>query len=122
LPPNVSAPPKIRPFIPAVRNAEPATTGEDILNRNSLHGLTTKEYVALPLMNYPSVAALKRLYEIEDMTAQALKYRPEFMHWVDSYISSNDKVFANDFACNWSKLMNINRFDGPINNLSTRNA
>jgi catalase-peroxidase len=99
-----------------------ATTIEDVLDRNSLRGLTTKEFVALSFTNYPSVAALKKLCtteDNEDMTAQALKYRPEFKHWVDYYVSSDDKVFTHDFACAWSKLMNMDRFDGPVKNLSS---
>jgi catalase-peroxidase len=42
-------------------NAEPPTTIGDMLDRNSLRGLTTKEFVALSFTNYPSVAALKKL-------------------------------------------------------------
>jgi catalase-peroxidase len=106
-------------------NAEPPKNIEEILDRNILRGLTSKEYVALSFTSYPSVAALKKLCntkENEDLTAQALKYRPEFKHWVDYYISSDDKMFANDFACAWSKHMNMDRFDGPIKNLSTRDA
>jgi hypothetical protein len=63
--------------------------------------------VALSFTKYPSVAALKKLRatkENKDMTAQALKFRPEFKECVDYYISSGDKVFTNDFACATSLL------------------
>jgi catalase-peroxidase len=109
----------------AYGNAEPATTVEDVLDRNALRGLTTKDFVALSFTEYPSVDALKKLCTTnanEDITAQALKYRPEFKQWVDYYISSGDKLFTHDFACAWSKLMNMDRFDGPIRNIAMRDA
>jgi catalase-peroxidase len=102
-------------------NAKPPATIDNMAERNSLRGLTAKEFVALSFTTYPSVAALKMLCasnENEDVTAQALKYHPEFKNWVDYYIASGDAVFHHDFACAWTKLMNMDRFDGPIGNVS----
>jgi catalase-peroxidase len=105
-------------------NAKSPTTIDDIVGRNSLLGLTTKEFVALSFTTYPCVGALRQLCtpekENEDVAAQALKYHPEVKNWVDYYIASGDAVFHHDFACAWTKLMNMDRFDGPTGNLSTK--
>lgn len=105
----------------AYTNAEPPQTVGEVFDRNALRGLTGKEFVALHFPKYPTTAALKSLVESrkrdEDITAQALKFRPEFKHWVDQYISSgDDETYANDFGYAWTKMMNVDRFDGPVYN------
>jgi hypothetical protein len=39
--------------------------------------------------------------ESEDLTAQALKYRPEFKQWVDYYISSDDLPAPGPSSLTW---------------------
>lgn len=103
-------------------NAEPPTSVDEVHDRNALRGLSAKDFVALAFPKHPSVAALTSLMETpfaddEDIIDQALKYHPEFKHWVDSYISSgDDKAYANDFAYAWTKTMNVDRFAGPVGN------
>lgn len=106
-------------------NAESPTSIQEVVDRNALRGLSHKEFVALSFPAYPTTAALKAMMESrgadEDLHTQALKYRPEFKHWVDSYVGSgDDTAYANDFASTWTKTMNVDRFDGPVNNVCLR--
>ena len=105
----------------AYMNAEPPSTVQEVFDRNKLRGLTNKEFVALTFPKYPTTAALKEMMESPrsdyDITTQAIKYRPEFKHWADRYISAgDDAAWARDFAYAWTKIMNADRFDGPVNN------
>ena len=107
-------------------NAEPPTSVDEVYDRNALRGLSSKEFVALAFTRHPSIDALKSLMatpfsDDEDVVDQALKYHPEFKHCVDGYISSgDDSKYASDFAYAWTKIMNVDRFEGPVNNSCLR--
>ena len=104
----------------AYMNAEPPTTVDAVFERNALRGLSPKEFVALAFPDYPTTAALTTLAASRDtpdcIMAQALKFHSEFRHWVNYYISSGDKTYASDFGYAWTKVMNADRFDGPVHN------
>lgn len=100
-------------------NAEPPASMDDVVERNSLRGLSDKEAVALAFPSYPTTEALKELLaspgsEDEGVTQMALKYHPNYTHWVEYFIATGDEAYANDFAHAWTKLMNADRFDGPL--------
>lgn len=104
-------------------NAKPPESVDEVYDRNALRGLSAKEFVALNFPKHPGIASLKAMMSKaftgdEDIMDQALKYRPEFKHFVDLYISKgDDKAYANDFAYAWTKMMNVDRFDGPVGNV-----
>jgi catalase (peroxidase I) len=106
-------------------NASPPKSIDDVLHRNTLRGLSPKEYVALAFPFYTTVNSLKTLIEAEmqhpssdpnNMLAASLKYGPFFRRWVDYYINVGDSEYKNDFASTWTKIMNMDRFSGPVNN------
>lgn len=102
-------------------NGEPPKDIEDVVDRVALRGLTAKEFVALEgFPKYPTLADLKSMMASRDggdVTTRAIKYGPTFKHWADEYISAGDEeAYANDFASIWTKVMNVDRFDGPVNN------
>jgi catalase (peroxidase I) len=109
-------------------NAAPAETIEEVSDRHALRGLSSKEFVALAFPYYPTVASLKKLVESksvgesktdeEDLLAMALKYSPYFKRWVEYYVHYGDEEYANDFCSAWSKIMNADRFAGPVNNIA----
>jgi catalase (peroxidase I) len=107
-------------------NAAPAETIEDVSNRNALRGLSSKEFVALAFPHYPTVESLKKLVESEtgeeDLLAMSLKYGPYFKRWVEYYIHFGDEEYVNDFCSTWSKIMNADRFAGPVKNVALVDA
>jgi catalase-peroxidase len=107
-------------------NSKLPKTIDDVVERNELHGLSNKEFVALCFPDFPSVAALKDAVkgdvksETKNIEVLALKHHPELKHFVDYYISAGDEKYKNDFAYAWTKLMNIDRFEGPVLNKCLR--
>jgi len=105
-------------------NKDPPESIDDVWERNELRGMTEKEFVALAFPQYPSVAALKDMIasdaKDEDVVTKSLKYHPDFKHWVDFYVAAGDQKYASDFACAWTKLMDADMFDGPVNRLDMR--
>jgi catalase-peroxidase len=101
-------------------------TIEDVVDRNELRGLTNKEFVALCFPDYPSTQALKDMLEgsantdTKNLEVLTLRHHPDIKQHVDYYISAGDERYKNDFAYAWTKLMNIDRFDGPVHNQCLR--
>jgi catalase-peroxidase len=102
-------------------SSEKPKSVQNMADRNALVGLSDREFVSLAFPYCNSVAALKGLKDSEfkesmDMWTQTLKYHPVFQRWVEHYIDAGDDVYATDFAKTWTKLMNVDRFDGPVHN------
>ena len=79
-----------------------------------------KDCVALTFPAYQSSAALEELLARKDahhVVEEALIYYPEVRYWADYYVSMGTKVYAKDFAEAWTKLMNADRFQGPLGNV-----
>lgn len=79
--------------------------------------------MALSFPYYPSVEALRRLCTCsdisatdDDMRAISLKYEPSFHRWVEFYIHAGDEEYLHDFAAAFTKIMNADRFSGPVQN------
>jgi catalase-peroxidase len=104
-------------------NKQLPKTVDDVAEMNTMRGLTPKEYVALAFTDFPSVSDLKDFMtgtnvkiDANDIHIVALKGNPSLKHWVDYYIDKGDEVYARDFGITWTKIMNIDRFDGPVMN------
>ena len=105
-------------------NASYPKSVEEIVQRTTLRGLSSKEYVALAFPYFSTVQSLKTLMETDqqppskynDMLAVSLKFEPLFRRWVEYYISVGDNEYKYDFASTWTKVMNIDRFSGPVRN------
>jgi catalase-peroxidase len=107
----------------AFMNELPPKTIQDVVQRNALRGLSSKEYVALAFPYYPTVEALQRLSispstttTDDDMLATSLKCEPSFHRWVEFYIHAGDAEYQHDFAAAFTKIMNSDRFLGPVQN------
>lgn len=104
-------------------NASYPKSVDEVVQRNALRGLSFKEYVALAFPYYSTIASLKELMETdlspkkhENMLAVSLKFGPFFRRWVEYYIGVGDDEYKFDFASTWTKVMNIDRFTGPVKN------
>ena len=101
-------------------NKEEPKTYDDVLFRNELRGLSEKEYVAMSFVDFHTTESLKDLLQSaevpDNIYTKVLKYSPQIRHWVNYYIGSGDETYKKDFAKVWTKMMNADRFDGPIHN------
>jgi Peroxidase len=103
---------------------------DEIVQRNKLRGLSNKEYVALAFPFYPTIDLLKKLiasnehepHGDKDMLAVSLRHGPFFRRWVEHYINAGDEEYKYDFASTWTKIMNIDRFSGPVQNIALTNT
>lgn len=83
-------------------------------------GQTLQECVALTFPAFQSSEALAELLANkngEGVMAEGLIYYPEIRYWADHYVSVGTKEYAKDFANAWTKLMNADRFQGPLGNV-----
>lgn len=107
-------------------NEKPPATIEEVKNRNALRGLSNKEMVALTFPDFPSVKKLSNLLESTEIPtgieSQTLKFDPEIKRWVEFYISAGEEAYEQDFCYAWTKLMNLDRFDGPVHNKCLRHT
>ena len=104
-------------------NASYPKTVDEVVQRNMLRGLSCKEYVVLAFPYYPTVQSLKMLVQTDlspsrcnDILAVSLKFGPFFRRWVEYYINVGDSEYKYDFASTWTKVMNADRFSGPVRN------
>ena len=86
-------------------------------------GQTAKEFVALTWRFYNNTKHLGHVLldtsatSEDDVLEQGLKFYPELRVWAEYYVAKGDDVYRADFADAWTKVMNADRFDGPIGNL-----
>jgi len=82
-------------------------------------GQTVQECVALTFMEYGSSEQLADQLKSKSATsilAEGLMYYPELRFWAEHYASSPED-YIGDFAKAWVKLMNADRFLGPLGNV-----
>ena len=97
---------------------KPPATVYDLMELYQRRGQTAQEFVALTFTQFKSSAALRRALispsAETDILMQALKYYPEVNQWAEYYAAAGDQLYGNDFAKAWTRLMNADRFDGPV--------
>jgi len=109
------------------------TSIELMLELNTRRGLTVREFVALSWPTHYAQSLLDRpplstryLHDIlmdrsgDDcggILTCGLQNHPEVRVWVEYYVTAGDRVFVQDVAAVWTKMMNIDRFDGPTGNV-----
>lgn len=96
----------------------PPATVYDMMELYQRRGQTAQEFVALTFPQFKSSAKLRSALSTpsaeEDIQMQGLQYYPELRQWAEYYASAGDQEYGNDFAKAWTRLMNADRFDGPV--------
>lgn len=101
-------------------NAEYPTTVDSMIELYERRGQTAQEFVALSFVHYNSSQKLKHVLSkpnVSGVLEEGLRYYPELRYWVDHFTAAGDVEFSHEFANAWTKLMNADRFDGPLGNL-----
>jgi catalase-peroxidase len=119
-------------------NANAPISISDVVQRYERQGLSAKEYAVFTLFQaYPnSTEDVQAFFAAPpdasmhtngstsnegnanaDFVTIAVKYHPDLRTWTEYYANSSDEVYRNDFGKVWTKVMNADRFDGPVNNI-----
>jgi catalase-peroxidase len=109
-------------------NTHPPATVEEMLELVHRRGQTYSDFVALTFLRFRTAESLRAALDGandrtstcnttgDDLTILALQYHPEVRYWADNFASSPTKEYATAFAQSWTRLMNADRFDGPVRN------
>lgn len=91
---------------------------DDMIENYLRRGQTAQEFVALTFAHFQSSKGLRRALSAsqsdDGVLMEGLKYYPELRQWADYYESAGNTVYGNDFGKAWTRLMNADRFDGPV--------
>jgi catalase (peroxidase I) len=106
-------------------NANPPATVDEMLERADRRGQTAQDLAALSFAVYGSSRKLQELLgssgsstgDDDVLLSQGLRYYPELRVWAEHYASVGDAEYGRAFRSSWTRLMNADRFDGPVRNL-----
>jgi catalase-peroxidase len=110
-------------------NKDPPTTVDAMLELVHRRGQTYKDFVALTFVRFRTPENLRLVLNddedlantctttADDLTIRALRYHPEVRYWAETFAVSSKKEYADAFAFSWTRLMNADRFDGPVRNM-----
>lgn len=98
---------------------QPAASVDDMIELYQRRGETAKEFVALSFLKFGSSNQLRHSLDESvpdpgDVLMQGLLYAPELRTWADYYASAGDTAYGGDFQTAWTRLMNADRFSGPV--------
>ena len=83
-------------------------------------GQSAEEFVALTFGVFRSSEKLKGFLDAQNSTCvleEGLLYYPELRYWAEHYAAAGTETYSTDFAEAWTRLMNADRFHGPLGNV-----
>jgi catalase (peroxidase I) len=96
---------------------KPPASVDDMIELYQRRGQTAQEFVALTFQRFRTTKQLRRALTENfegDILLEGLQFYPELRQWADYYATGGDKEYGSDFAKAWTRLMNADRFDGPV--------
>jgi len=100
---------------------ESPTSVDQIIERYERRGQSARDFVALSFAWIKSSENLLNALQSDevgdDVYLKGWKFYPELRHWAEYYAFSGDSAFGHDFAQSWTRLMNADRFLGPVGNV-----
>ena len=103
----------------AFGNEEYPATVDEMMELYQRRGQTAQDFVALLFGHYDTVEKLQQVLDSQEtgsVVEEGLRFYPELRYWAEHYVSAGDDDYRRDFASAWTKLMNADRFDGPLGN------
>jgi catalase (peroxidase I) len=103
-------------------NTEVPRSVEQVIELLHRRGQTYKDFVALTFNTFKTTKALREALSSDSNTntciiIQTLVYHPEIRYWAEKFSSWSNDEYATAFAESWTRLMNVDRFDGPVRNV-----
>jgi catalase (peroxidase I) len=101
-------------------NTDAPETVDKMIELYERRGQTTQDFVAMTFVRFGSAKQLGEILETPvpgDLLVEGLQYYPKLRVWAEYYASAGSDAYADAFASAWTKLMNADRFDGPVGNL-----
>jgi catalase-peroxidase len=116
-------------------NTDHPTSVDQLIELMHRRGQSYQDWVALTFIHFngsvlklrsaltttpattPATTTTKSSSSKENLIVQAIKYYPEYRHWAERIASGTDEVYGAMFAEAWTRLMNADRFDGPVGNI-----
>lgn len=104
----------------AYGNTDHPATVDEMIELYERRGQSAREFVAITFAKFQSAKSLGLVLKNANATSSTLEkglaFYPELRYYADYYAADGDE-YAKDFAAAWTKLMNADRFDGPLGNV-----
>jgi Peroxidase len=98
------------------------TSVDQVMELINRRGQSYEDAVALTFPLFQSAESLlfflqSGTSEFDDFFLKTVQYVNELRHWAERFASGTTAAYGNAFARAWTRLMNADRFNGPIGNL-----